>query len=1743
MFPSVSRAIPQTQITSSFIASRAMTIEIVSFNDFYIEVNGIRPINYRNIVINAGDAVVAFFTTAADFLWYKFFYYKIDNVPQSFAAVNKSQYTLRVKTDDATKRWFLYNPTIHELTYRSVSGSLVPITLGGTAADIVGNYHVILEPVSSSVYFFSELNGFVSRVIMSADPIDYVRNPLRNSIIVLIRSGEVYEIFLNSNAQGLAPFVSLRNFSEFTGDLTYLTRLPGEDLITYLRRLRNRLAIPPATCITRIDNLLIAGGNGTVWVVDLSLGFQLLNTIPIDEYVSNIVALPDKSGVLVVTQSQKIYKVLLDGTVTQIYNGASLWQPALFNGKIYIPECNIQGDTSPTSFNNEGRLLIWNHTTQSFETPITLFEFAPSYITLGSGKMYVCGHDSERVLEFNSQLQITEIFFNKKVTWVSELNGTLIASHYLASYKILSALDLHRIIEVDFNPRTGPVSYIGTNTETVKSLGAEEIVARTPVNTWIWINGKRSDSNKPQGVALIDGDYISLSYAAKVAGQSRTNCVIGDTAYDYDINAVAQTYYPRHIDLPIATINDYGIHNRIITLPKFFTPCLMSLEYGALRVNGALYLGNALVYPEDQVEIEIRACKTTDLLNSVLPIFTIGARQYVIPVAVDPSIATVLVQDSNLTPGVSLVKTITLTGTANRADFIIPGYYDVIIKKNNIDITGNYYQQFGKNDVLIVEFTASRKRYDERDVYILGAPNYRFNAQNLIENRIGFLNYGAIADPYPRFSNYYSSLPKKNLGINYQIANYFSMNNYQYYSSSLTITGLTGNSNGNITLNGVDSYFIHNGNIITSTQNIEVKQGDTLALCRNIHNFFAESITITQWLPDPNDDFYVNILVGTWGVVNQTIVEPPDIFYQTLTVDEVSTSTIDDTNTIETDSSTEYFANYMVWTSSMSTVSSYSPIEMLLKNIFLKYRPESRRIFAYTEKFDRPNLIETDPYVYDNIQTQLLDAKPYDYETTTYNYNSDFNPYKYENITKQYLNVGKGLAKKDLLGYYFDKTFYAEKKLAADIDIPAADIIETKTNLKTLAFNSISKQKELFRTIFSSPEQFLRSISLVLPPQPVEDREVKTNSSLHLLEIEIKTSMAMDLISSNVAHYKSPILPTNKNAISSSPNPVHIIDGIVYDQYTANIEKIKFNRVEKIVQYSPVSEINLVGESKINLLFKTRIIVEPTTVNNITSFLSQVSYDTSVYASLDFIIPILPGNNLILDSHFFWQGFANKSSVFPINGLEYDQDNYLDSTTAHIDFLNTNVINKKTDSPTKSEIDIFFGERQNPLIKPSETIIFKQQDPSKSIDNKLFYPYDYGKNEYNIAGKKLIPVQLLPQANDWIKSTEFLKIDTKEKDLDYIPVEKLIFNYSNINDTISDKSLVNIFNIADTEPDKLDILESLHKTYPAEFTQINFEKNYNAGDNDYRFNISTGLIPGKFYDRSIELRQYIDTQWTQTQPLLETGSQVDPEENLKYLIKTVYKFYVRGEELLKNRIFNKEENYTAFKLQLGGYKLTHNYTNYIFDFNRLNSNYQTSLRTQFNTIQLQNNRVGGPLFRLDEFINTFNIERIWNRIQLGKELFADQYRSKIDLNSDGFAKQLEFDLLVERDSLSRIRIGTVIGPIMTGLVVSVNKVILQANDKSTKTLNFEHYISKEYLTDSASVELDRHLLWDNDIEVMYGAFATEADAIAAAQNYSRFRPYLIMNTNFWSYRVLLDTGLVCELPVGRYPVAWLIRGG
>ena len=97
---------------------------------------------------------------------------------------------------------------------------------------------------------------------------------------------------------------------------------------------------------------------------------------------------------------------------------------------------------------------------------------------------------------------------------------------------------------------------------------------------------------------------------------------------------------------------------------------------------------------------------------------------------------------------------------------------------------------------------------------------------------------------------------------------------------------------------------------------------------------------------------------------------------------------------------------------------------------------------------------------------------------------------------------------------------------------------------------------------------------------------------------------------------------------------------------------------------------------------------------------------------------------------------------------------------------------------------------------------------------------------------------------------------------------------------------------------------------------------------------------------------------------------------------------------------------------------------------------------------------------------------------------------------------------------------------------------------SAKAL-YQQDLSLPLVSAKGQYQQEDGVVWHQLIDTDATAFLTAADAEAAAatDGYSFYLPYKIYDTNLYSYRVLIDTSLVCKVPKGRYAIAWLLHGG
>lgn len=1745
MFSSISKATPQTQRSTGFIASRAMTI--IPITPFTITVNGVAPPNPNSVSVSAGAIVSASIITPDDWLWHQFYHYEIDGVPSSFAVVNKSNYTISVKPEDAIKRWYMYEPATHTGTYKSVGGTNYPINFGTNYELIPANFHIVLNPLDNGVYFF-DINGVqVSKVNLPADPLDYVKIPDRQSVVVLVRGGEAYEIYLNNTTFGIAPFYARLNYSEFT-DNAFVFQLPGEDLITYLRRARVKTAIPPATCITYDGMFLFAGGNGSVWVVDPYADFSLVNEFEIDEFVMNITTLPNNSGVVFVTQSQKVYKMDYAGNFTELYQGTALWQPALFNGKVYIPEG--QG----------GLLKVYNPATNSFEADILLDDFSPSYITVDSGKMYVAGHDSERVLVFDSALNITEKTFPDKVTLVSALNGTLVASHWMKSFKVLNLGDLRRIVAVEFLKRQGPVSHIGTSAVIVKTLGNDEVYARTPDGAWLWINGQRAYTEDVRGSLLADGDIISINRACRVAGLQRTNCIIGDVVYDYDVEAVAQTYFPRHIDLPIQPPGEFGIHTRTITLPRAFTPCLMSIEYGVVKVNGAYYYGDTNVTAGDIVSIEMETAN-----NSILPVFTVGARQFVVPVSTNPTYTPLVYAQTNTAPATSITEEIIFTEFESLFDYIVPGYYTATIKKNNVDITGNYFQQFGVGDKLSVIYTTSPKLYDVTDIYILGPVNYKFTAQNTLGNPLNFLDYGNLQYPYTRLLDPYAlSTSSSFLSSWYGNVVQYSTPMIQYITGNLTIAGLTIPSAGyqvfdvtSTTLyQGIESTpdnrsFTSNSDVPSDTPIIVFNRGTIFTITPDgWRNYFRSATS--------NSKINLFNVYRLMFYAYQSIIQPPE---ESLKV-EYSTDGFTWILMVAFPPGTPYNQ----WTRKMFIV----PIGAKLQSgVYIRLSQIARAASPPSGDFDI--------WAFTSIVAESLDGVFANISITGGDSYFVLDGEIQSSTTLSVTNGDKLALARNIVSY-FDSNVTIVQHLPTGDDDGTADVVIGHWGLVNRDIDSITGPEPQGSTttndgsvgIFDVNKNIKVIDSAAELSRPTQRTVHSIKEKLELEQVasglanntELDTAFLVNVPASKENVDYIHILSTPRSDIKlTMPNSIDQ-NSMSSDYYQPRISKIKASTESKDI--GSQRRINAPTIKFDKYLYR----VEPGYKQqfNASKEIKELGYTASFFETGQIDIPASTVRLQGTGTQFKIQSYAERLTYNFRLALTYLNVRDLPKFLVFIDLVGKN---NKIDEPVMAGPAISVRNEDNVEIIPASTV----DRPSEEIlpdtkaatveiqtDKNIFQNKTYTAT-VDEGNKFLSNMSLASSSGAPIFMTDYLLVGRTEinnwvdKDTSWqtnaffinpvagMSADNNEVQYYLIDDIIASKSGIEFFDGVTGQTQKSDnsyteIDPSLPNTElpggttaRSEFTKLEFLRS------------SYDLI--EMVPDPLDANNYIEVDMT---PLVAHASdtkaeqvfiKIDVNDTLAHL---PIDRYSNGLPAMVKPIAEKYTIGAGSNVELDSEKLTTPFVPVKLTYEKFQLTERKFDPFTWTKDPLLHLIFVKPTAEIEPSILPLFLKPIYQKdnTQRGGTVKATPSRDALEYKiQSGMSIQVS-------SQTSEIYIKPQWGPDDYGIDPIVVYRLEHEQQKIISPLVktvMERNRPEFYFTAITLPEIDRGIVWDHDVSVEYGAFATENDAYLAASSYTSFRPQLILDTNLWTYRVLLETGLVCPLPSGRYAIAWLIRGG
>lgn len=539
MFRSLSSCVPNSNVQTSYRATYRHRL-VVTEPGLIILCNGITVTQYPHNV-NINDTIEARLTTPAAYLGYRFYQYFIDNITQYFAVVNRNNFNPTIKIPDRKRKWYNYINFAQEISF-STNVFKTPTRLAGFGHGLIDveELHVILDPLTYGINFYDKNQTMISRVELPASPIEYKKmvsdqqvGTYTHDLIVICSDFKVYRVRFDRRYYSSEEFKpkALPFFS--LDDLPFQQDLPtgGSFLDLAKKKFLNSL-FPVVTALDIKGNEIWLAGAGAVYVVNKNFQLQFTINVPGEEITCLTCW---KNGAVLTTKSHRAIYVNTSQTI-QLYAGVVLGTPCqILNDRLVIPEPESQ------------RLLVFSDLTGAFTTWPTP-DFLPAYTRMFENRLWVTGYDTIDVLEYMGDDVYRVHKFAEKVTLVSVVGTSILASHYLRNYVTLDLTGIYKIIPFTVEPRLGPASHIGTPPVQVKMLGQQGLVPRTPDNTIVYVNGIE---NEPAN----SNDWVGVSFKSTVQGNVRTSVILGETAIDYDVRSVTSARLTDHYLTPNVAVN------------------------------------------------------------------------------------------------------------------------------------------------------------------------------------------------------------------------------------------------------------------------------------------------------------------------------------------------------------------------------------------------------------------------------------------------------------------------------------------------------------------------------------------------------------------------------------------------------------------------------------------------------------------------------------------------------------------------------------------------------------------------------------------------------------------------------------------------------------------------------------------------------------------------------------------------------------------------------------------------------------------------------------------------------------------------------------------------------------------------------------------------------------------------------------------------------------------------------------
>ena len=851
MFGSISSCTPNSSVSTQFRSTRNQILNI--WANVAITVNG-EVTNQRPIRLVDGDLVEATVTSPPGYLDYKFYSYTLNSELQSFAVVNKNNYgAVTVKAADSKKRWYNYVPVNFTISYyRDLTKLDYPLGFGIQFVD-VDELHIVLDPLNKSVLFYSKYQENISRVVLPDSPISYrkitadsVQGTYTQELLTLCSNGRLYRIRFDNRyiasdqfKPAVLPVFPLE-------DLPYLQDLPVGGSFTDAARARFlRSLFPVVSALDIKGNTIWIAGSNTVFV--LNKNFTLLDTITVGAVqIMDIACLGNDA--IVITKDQQIYSVTRSGTSTMIYSAGALGSPCTMPDgiSVAVPDSNAR------------QLLIigpaLTYTIRS--TP----DFFPAYAAIYDGKLWVTGHDTNKVIRFDSDSTYTEYEFALKTALVSAVGDSILAVHCMQDFATLENINLQKVIKYSPVAKRGPVSHIGSRPKQVKMLGRDLIYPIPGPGVTCWVNGY---FNYP----LSNNDWLTASYQARSPGNYRCNFILGETAIDFDVSVVSS-----------ADLLDHFQSNIMATM--------MALPYSNIAVpmvgnvdQGVTYLDlgfDFTVYGNTYSNIGVTTSGYIGFGNSVQvnnsPTFS--------SVALDA----VYVEPQDLYQALPVNNVDPLNITTGRLDSNeIPGVY---FKSYSYDLfsgfrvrwIGTSMSSYPLGNTLVTEYTTT----NHAEVVVptlqgINVNDYISGNGVVISTQVtGLINYSANVEIYSAAGTRFLTAKPET------IKKYSRLENlYSFYNYALTTTepgnrvldqAIINPVLGNVVVDGLISANVSNFHIAE----FQYQQGFSVSTLRQvkIRDIATESRTITslaQWGNSPSLYIYVSDSDYNKVYINQTL--------------------------------------------------------------------------------------------------------------------------------------------------------------------------------------------------------------------------------------------------------------------------------------------------------------------------------------------------------------------------------------------------------------------------------------------------------------------------------------------------------------------------------------------------------------------------------------------------------------------------------------------------------------------------------------------------------------------------------------------------------------------------------------------------------------------------------------------------------------------------------------------------------